>query len=133
MASAPQRIPAMTHVTAYVTVASTVSPPFFHNSDHLPAMSPDNVSEVGPSSPGRVPESPLTVPSTRSPTPEPLNRMPEPNFWIELRHATAEERNYGDIHLNLREIVAEHTEGSKEFYYVLLGDDKHHKVCSSDA
>ena len=93
----------------------------------------DNVSEVGPSSPGMVTESPLTVPPSRTPTPEPLNRMPERNFWVELRHATAKERSYGDIYFNIRKIVSEYTEGSQEFYYVLLGDNKHHKVCFSDA
>ena len=92
----------------------------------------DNVSEVGPSSPARVAESPLTVPSSRTPTPEPHNQMPERNFWVVLRRATTEERNYEAFHLNLREIVAEYTEGSKEFYYILLGDGKHHKVCSPD-
>ena len=75
----------------------------------------------------------MTVPSSSTPTPEPLNRVPERNFWVELRHPTAEERNYRDFHLNLRQIVAEHTEGSKEFYYVLPGDNKHHKVRASDA
>lgn len=91
------------------------------------------MSEVDPSSPLIVAESPLTVPSSRTPTPEPFNRMPERNFWVELRHATREERNYGDLHLNLREIVAEHTEDSEEFYYALLGDNKYHKVCVSGA
>ena len=91
------------------------------------------MSEIGPSSPPIAILSPLTVPSSRTPTPEPLDQMPERNFWVELRHATAEERNYGDFHLDLHEIVAEHTEGSKEFYYVLLGDNKHHKVCASGA
>ena len=91
------------------------------------------MSEVGPSSPSGVAQSPLTVPSSRTPTPEPLNQVTERKFWVELRHATAEERNYGDFRLNLREIVAEHAEGSEEFYYVLLGDNKHHKVCVSDA
>ena len=91
------------------------------------------MSEVDPSSPLAMAESPLTVPSSRTPTPEPLNRMPERRFWVELRHATAEERNYGDFRLNLRKIAAEHTEDSKEFYYVLLGDNKYHKVCTSGA
>ena len=78
-------------------------------------------------------ESSLTVPSSRTPTPEPLNRMPERNFWVELRHATAEERSYGDFYLSLHKIAAEHIEGSREFYYVLLGDKKYHKVCASGA
>ena len=91
-------------------------------------MPPDNVSETGPSSPWRVAESPLTVPSSKSPTPDPLARISKRNFWVELRHATPEERNYGDFHLNLRKIVGEYTEGSEEFYYVLLGDNKYHKV-----
>lgn len=92
------------------------------------------MSEVGPSSPPIVTlESPLTVPSSRTPTPEPHNGLSERNFWVELRHATAEERDYGEFHLNLRKIVAEHAEGSNEFYYVLLGDNKHHKVCAADA
>ena len=91
------------------------------------------MSEIGPSSPNGVAESPLTVPLSRTPTPEPLNQVPARSFWVELRHATADERNYGDFHLNLRKIVAEHTEGSAEFYYVLLGDNKHHKVCVSGA
>ena len=94
-------------------------------------MPPDNVSEVGPSSPDRVVESPLTVPPSISPTPEPLNRMPERDFWVELRHATEEERNYGDFHLNLRKIAAVYTEASRKFYYVLLGDNRYHKVSSS--
>lgn len=84
------------------------------------------MSEVGPSSP--IGESPLTVPSSTTPTPEPLNRIQERKFWVELRHATSEERNYEEFHLNLREIAAEHFEGSRKFYYVLLGDDKYHKV-----
>jgi hypothetical protein len=93
----------------------------------------DNTSEVGPSSPYIVAESPLTVPTSNTPTPEPPNRTAERDFWVELRHATAEERNYGDFHLNLRKVVAEYTEGSREFYYVLLGDKKYHKVYASDA
>ena len=91
------------------------------------------MSEVDPSSPPGVAESPLTVPPSRTPTPEPLHRMSERSFWVELRHATAEERNYRDFHLNLRKIVAEYTEGPNEFYYALLGDNKHHKVCAADA
>jgi len=132
----------MTHVTvsraliSYVlaAVAFTGLPPSFHNSNHLPCATPlDNMSEVGLSSPPIATLSPLTVPSSRTPTPEPLNQASERKFWVELRHATAEERNYGDFRLNLREIVAEHAEGSKEFYYVLLGDNKYHKVYISDA
>lgn len=84
------------------------------------------MSEVGPSSP--FGESPLTIPPSTTPTPEPLNKIPQRNFWVELRRATSEERDYGEFHLNLREIAAEHTEGSKEFYYALLGDNKYHKV-----
>ena len=91
------------------------------------------MSEVGLSSPPIATLSPLTVPSSTTPTPEPPNPVPECNFWVELRHTTVEERNYGDFHLNLGEIVAEHTEGSQEFYYVLLGDNKHHKACGFGA
>ena len=112
-------------VLTTVTVAFTS-----HNSDPRPVMPLDNVSEVGPSSPGRTAGSPLTVPSSTSPTPEPRNRTPEPNFWVELRHATAEERDYEGFHLNLIKIVAECLEGSREFYYALLGDEKYHKVYS---
>lgn len=93
----------------------------------------DDTSEVGPSSPGRAAESPLTVPPSTSPTPDPPNRTPERNFWVELRHATAEEKNYGDFYLNLREIATDHSEGSRRFYYVLLGDNKYHKVYYSGA
>ena len=75
----------------------------------------DDMSEIGPSSPNGVAESPLTVLLSRTPTPEPLNRVLERSFWVELRHATANERNYGDFHLNLCKIVAEYTEGSAEF------------------
>jgi len=125
------------HVTASKALTSCSQsrlPPSFHNSDHLPCVTPsDGMSEVDPSSPIMVADSPLTVPPSGTPTPEPLNRMPERNFWVELRHATAEERNYEDFYFNLRKIVAEHTEGSEEFYYVLLGDNKHHKVCTSGA
>lgn len=97
------------------------------NSVRPPCVEPlDDMSEVGPSSP--LGESPLTVPPSITPTPEPLNKLQEPNFWIELRHATAEERNYEDFHLNLHEIAAEYTEGSRKFYYALLGDNKYHKV-----
>ena len=130
---------AMTHVTLSSQALSTSlprsrSPSSFHNSRRPPCAAPqDNMSEVGPSSPYRLAESPLTVPSSSTPTPEPFNRVPERNFWVELRHPTAEERNYRDFHLNLRQIVAEHAEGSEEFYYVLLGDNKHHKVRASDA
>ena len=91
----------------------------------------DNMSEVGPSSP--FGESPLTIPPSTTPTPEPLNKIPQRNFWVELRRATSEERDYGEFHLNLREIAAEHTEGSKEFYYALLGDNKYHKVRALNA
>lgn len=84
------------------------------------------MSGIDPSSP--FGGSPLTVPPSTTPTPEPLNRTQERNFWVELRHATAEERNYGEFRLNLREIAAEYIEGSRKFYYVLLGDNKHHKV-----
>lgn len=87
----------------------------------------------GLSSPPIATLSPLTVPSSTTPTPEPPNPMPESNFWVELRHATAEERDYEEFHLDLREIAAEHTEGSQEFYYVLLGDSKHHKACGIGA
>jgi len=129
---------AMTHVTlssqALTSLPRSRSPSSFHNPRHPPCAAPqDNMSEVGPSSPYRLAESPLTVPSSSTPTPEPLNRMPERDFWVELRHPTAEERDYRDFHLNLRQIVAEHAEGSEEFYYVLLGDNKHHKVRASDA
>ena len=105
------------------------SPPFFHNSVHShSAEPPDNMSEVGPSSPFGESLSPLTVPSSTTTTPGPVNQMPERDFWVELRPATKRERNRKEFHLNLLEIAAEHTEGSKEFYYVLLGDKKYHKV-----
>jgi hypothetical protein len=89
------------------------------------------MSEVGPSSP--FGESPLTIPPSTIPSPEPPNRAQGSNFWVELRHATAEERNYEGFHLNLRKIAAEHTEGSRKFYYALLGDNKYHKVRAPDA
>lgn len=94
-------------------------------------MPQDTVSVVGPSSP--FGESPLTVPPSTTPTPEPLNRTQERNFWVELRHPTAEQRDYEEFYLNIREIAAEHTEGSRQFYYALLGDNKYHKVRASNA
>lgn len=78
-------------------------------------------------------DSPLTVPPSIDPTPEPTNPIPERNVWVELRHATTKQKNYKEFYLRLRKIVAEHTEGSKKFYYALLGDDKYHKVRASDA
>lgn len=90
------------------------------------------MSRVGPSSP--FGDSPLTVPPSVTPSPEPLGtKVPERNFWVELRHPNAKQRKYKGFQLNLREIAAEHTEGSKKFYYVLLGDNKYHKVRASDA
>lgn len=89
------------------------------------------MSEIGPSSP--FGGSPLTVPPSTTPTPEPLNRMQERNFWVEVRHPTAEQRNHEEFHLNLRKVAAEHAEGSRKFYYVLLGDNKYHKVRAPDA
>ena len=83
------------------------------------------MSEVGPSLSGG---SPLTVPPSTNPTPEPLEQIRGRDFWVELNRATTEQRNYEEFHLNLREVAAERTEGSRMFYYVLLGDDKYHKV-----
>jgi hypothetical protein len=89
------------------------------------------MSEVDPSSP--FGGSPLTVPPSTNPTPEPLNRTRGRDFWVELRQPTAEQRNYKEFHLNLHKIGAEYAEGSREFYYVLLGDNKYHKVRVPDA
>jgi hypothetical protein len=89
------------------------------------------MSEVDPSSPFGEALSPLTVPSSTTTTPGPVNQMPERDFWVELRPATERERSRKGFCLNLLEIAAEHTGGSKEFYYVFLGDGKYHKVRAS--
>ena len=79
------------------------------------SQKPDSASSLG---------SPLTpIQTLQESTPV------QKSFSIVLTRMDNEKKHqYADFKLNVRDIVKKHTEGSKTYYYALLGDGNYHKA-----